>query len=171
MTHEEQFEKISEKFGSVFNSSPQDIENKLVEIKNRKTELVEAATTQPKELIALKDQRYLSEELYSLISDTKEIMTILKESIKQGTRATLFEAYSKLANSVTEQLKELRELNKVIADIEMFKIAPTQQAQVAINVTMSGTDMLEKLLEARKNAEINSIEVDFEVEEDSKLTV
>jgi len=167
MEHVEQFEKISEKFGASFvtdtSATVQNIENKLAKISERKNDLIQVAQ-QPTEIV-LKDQTYLMGELHMLISDTREVMEILKESLKQGTRASMFEAYSKLSNSVTDQLRELRELNKVIADLEMFKLTPQTQ-QTTVNITMTGADMLEQLIKARKESEINSIDVEYEVKDE-----
>jgi hypothetical protein len=164
----EQFKKLSSKFNSTYDQDQSsaelptlvdNIEQKVDDICNNTSSLI--STSQQVDIV-LKDQKYLLLELHELISETREVMDILKATLKQGSRSSLFDAYSKLANAVKDQLVELRNLNKVIVDLEMFKNNPIQQPDAKVTLTLNGVDMLEKLLEIRKSAEINAINAEFE---------
>jgi len=157
------FEKISQRLGTTFEQSVSAAETQLQTIEDRKLEIQQA--TRKGELV-LKDQEYLLMEIKGLIQTTLSVLTRLDQDIKIGTEARKYEVFAALTNSITAQLKELRELNKMIADIEIFKDPDNNKSKTQINVEMNGRDLLDWLDKVRSEREIDRIDPTFNVSVD-----
>lgn len=168
------FDGLSEKMNANYEVEPEDnidiiekAENELDVINDKKLALIEKSKS-----IEFEDKKYIKNELCTLISNTMEVMDILKEDLRQGTKASSFEAYAKLSGAVKDQIQELRELNKNIADIKLSERRidlrnenPDIQQTITNNVIMTGSEMMDILLNVRENSKNKKIkDIDCEIE-------
>lgn len=160
----QKFEDLSEKFDSAFDDSSSSFNstnNSLLEIESKKNKIIESSK---KPDLTLQDQQFMQNELYKMIADISTVTEVLKNDLKQGSRASSYEAYAKLVNSGRELISELRELNKTIVDINIAQRTPQQQFNTVNNVVvMTGDQMLDKILEARSKSQINAVEAKFDI--------
>lgn len=156
------FEKISEKLQTSFVQDTDEAVSQLQTIDERRQQIQKQVTD--KKDLALRDQNYLLTEIKLLIQTTLSVLERLDQDIKVGTEARKFEVFAALTNSVTAQLKELRELNKMIADMEIFKDPDLGKPKTQINVEMDGRELLEYMDKIRAESEINKVEASFDIE-------
>lgn len=116
--------------------------------------------------LVLKDQEYIDLELKTLIQTTVTVLNKLAEDIRIGSHARQFEVYATLANSLKDQIRELRDMNRMLAEMEMFQ-SPEEKDKSTVNINMTGKEMIEMYRELQKNIEINRVDAEFEIE-DSK---
>lgn len=178
MIDKDSYEKISEKFKSSFVPESSGTKNtkgakeQLSEIEEKKHELQNIVKDNKNQALVLGDQQFLQRHVKHLIGDTLDVMDTLKRDLKIGTGARKFEAYSALANSATAQIKELRELNKMIADMEIFQgEIDNKQNKSTIDVKMNSVDFMNFVRNIRKESELSKIDAEFEVEEEEEKDV
>jgi hypothetical protein len=159
------FDKISQRLGTTFEQDVSAAETQLQTISDRKNQIQEQVTQ--KNELALRDQEYLLTEIKLLIQSTLSVLERLDQDIKVGTEARKYEVFAALTNAVTGQLKELRELNKMIADMEIFKNHETGKSNTQVNVEMNGKDLLDWLDKVRSEREIDRIDPEFNIMDDN----
>ncbi len=117
---------------------------------NRGETAVSTVKTQMDEEL-IENKMFIQNELYTSISQVGEVMTMMKEGLKQGARASEFEAFARLNDSLVNTIDKLATLNMKLADKKSF-MSPDANPQVG-NQTLifNGADMLDKLLELRKS--------------------
>jgi len=156
------FDKISRKLNTTFEQSAQDVEKQLQTVDLKKKELQQQVIE--KKQVAIKDQEYLLFEIKSLIQITLSVLERLDQDLKIGSESRKFEVFATLTNSVTMQLKELRELNKMIADMEIFNNPEMNKPTTNVNIEMSGKDLLDWMEKIQSEREIDRIDTSFNVE-------
>ena len=92
----------------------------------------------------------------------------LENEIKVGSRSDMYDAYFKAINAIGNQLKELRELNKTVVDIEIQKqkIERPDQKTNRATIVLDANSLLELVKKAKKDSQMDAIDADFSVEED-----
>jgi len=163
------FDKISAKLQTTFVEDTSAAVDQLQTIDQRREEIkqqLQKNVTEKNEL-ALIDQEYLLTEIKLLIQSTLSVLERLDQDIKVGTEARKYEVFAALTNAVTAQLKELRELNKMIADMEIFKNPSAGKPQTNVNVEMNGKDLLDWLDKVRSEREIDRIVPEFNIMADN----
>jgi len=136
------------------------IENNIKDIDTKKKEL-------KKNLVVMNDVPYIKEELMQLITSSKSILEKLEDDIKVGSPARMYEVYATLLNSITNELKELRQLNYDAAQLEIEQNKQKSLSELNPNdkVLLSSSALLDMIHSAGKVSEMNRIEVDFEIED------
>lgn len=136
------------------------IENNIKEIDTKKKDL-------KNNLVVMNDVPYIKEELMTLISSSKNILEKLEDDIKVGSPARMYEVYATLLNSITNELKELRQLNYDAAQLEIEQNKKKSLSELNPNdkVLLSSDALLDMISTASKQSEMNRIDADFEIQD------
>lgn len=166
MKTNESFEKIANKLGTEYVETAvvSAIENEIEEVKEKKNELVKFS----KNDITLEDKEYLNTEIKSLVKISKGVLEKLNKDIKIGTPPRVAEVFATLANSIVAQLKELRELNKMVMDTEILNVPVDPKPNASFNVKMTGSEMLELFEKMQKDSKLQKIDAEFKIEDEKK---
>lgn len=157
----ETFDKLSNEFNTApFSATPSD---ELQVFNQQKQELIERST----QIRTLEDKQYLQTEVKSLIENSKRVLDTIQKDIKIGSPPRMAEVYAKLLSSTLEGIRELRELNQAIANMQMFR-DPDEQPKASINVKMSGKELMEMMKIAKESSQLKSVEAKFSVEGEPK---
>ena len=166
------FEGLDKAMNNDFSGSLDDAEKRIDNFVSVKTAMVEKAKSGT---YTLEDEEYLRFELKTLIQGSRMIMDKLEKDIKIGSQPRVYEVYSALLKTTFDGLKELRELNKTVTDLEIESDKPkiSQDGKVINNTTnnfvLTGKDLLNMISNAKKENQLNSIEAKFELGDHNKL--
>ena len=67
----------------------------------------------------LEDKQYIQEELKMLIESNKNVLYSLGNQCKMGASPRMYEVYSTLSNSITNNLMDLAKLNQLVTDYQV----------------------------------------------------
>ena len=161
------FKGISAKLNTTFISS--DPETAVATIQETTKEL---KTLSKKENITLEDKVYIETTLKDIIDLSKNVLQTHANTIKIGSDNRAIEVTGKLVESITGSLKELRELNKVVCDMQMMQGSlDPEPEEKQINFNMTADQLLSFIDSAKKNSEVNKIEATFNVLDDEPKEV
>lgn len=163
------FDKLNKRFG-LHSAVPElsaamDDYAALTHRQQHLTSAVTIAHTSP-QLPTMRDQEYLLYELKDLISCSKEALSKLHSTLKPGISSRAFEVYAKLADAITSQLRELRELNKAILDLMMFSPGGKDSGESG-TLQLTGEQLIDLVKKAREGSEMNRIDAVFDVVEEA----
>jgi len=161
------FDKLNDKFNTSFTTSSSEIdkiEEEIQEIEDKKNELIVRSN---KTDLVIKDQDYLEEEIKELIDNSKTVLQKLQNDIKIGSPARMYEVYAELLNSVLNQYKELRELNKMIESMKIMSGAGFRPSveEKDNKISLTSDQLIDVVNKAKKNSQLNAIDASFEIEE------
>lgn len=170
------FEGLDEILGTKFEEAPTTEESTdLV----ARTELVEMAK---KDKSIEEEREFLAGKIAELMAEAKDVAKVLKSDIKIGTKASMYEVYSTLSNTILECIKEMNKLTmnkeKLKLEREKFEHKVSKSNQPNVNVkaslNLSSADLFKMMEEAKKGSSLNSIDADYTVvnertDEDTKL--
>ena len=88
------------------------IDDSSVKIKRITTDLSE-------QKYKLEDKQYIQEELKMLIESNKNVLYSLGNQCKMGASPRMYEVYSTLSNSITNNLMDLAKLNQLVTDYQV----------------------------------------------------
>lgn len=88
------------------------IDESSVKIKRITTDLSE-------QKYKLEDKQYIQEELKMLIESNKNVLYSLGNQCKMGASPRMYEVYSTLSNSITNNLMDLAKLNQLVTDYQV----------------------------------------------------
>lgn len=159
-------DKLSDRFDAEFEAETSaaiaEIKGEIAEIEEKKNALVE----QSKNLVML-DQDFIRDELKTLIIGARTVLTKLESDIKIGTAPRVYEVYARLIDSVTLQYRELRELNRDVANISIeqgkFNIGGMNKGET---IALKPEQLIDIIEAAKEKSQMGDIEVDFKVEDD-----
>lgn len=173
-------DKLSETFNTNYeptvNEKIVEVQQELKTLEERKTEI----KSKIKNEITVEDREYIEYEIKSLIESNRNVMISLEQELtRPGTKASFFEVYSMVSNTVLNALRELRDLNKLIIDaaIAQRKLAVLEntrflketsgnQPQVTNNTLILDSKSLFKMIDdAKRNSSLNDVNADFKLEE------
>ena len=165
------FDKIAKKLNTEFKEENPEktktiekISTDIQEFEDKKNELIESTKNQ-----TLEDKNYLQTEIKGIVDCGKNVLEKLQNEIKVGSSARIYEVYADLMNSVINGLKELRELNKTVYDIETINDDLGQTSKPAnINIVMDAKELLKHINDAKQKNELNAIDAEFTVEGEIK---
>jgi Xaa-Pro aminopeptidase len=167
------FEGLNKKLNADFDGTLDDVENALDSFNNKKTVMVEKSKNGT---YTLEDEEYLRFELKTLIQGSRVIMDKLEKDIKIGSQPRVYEVYSALLKTTIDGLKELRELNKTVTDLEIESDKPKVSAgdgktinNTTNNVILTGKDLLTMIRSAKEENQLNTIEARFELGDHNNL--
>lgn len=168
---------ISEALNTTFE---QDISSSNLEIEKINKEISALEKTKEKvkkKAFSLEDKEYLEFELKSLIASNQNIKARLEDELmKQGTKASMFEVYTLVCNTIQNALRELRQLNRDIVDVAIAERRMTvRETEVGVtknqisgpvtvnNSFIMDSNTIDKMIrDAQQNSQLNAIEVNFE---------
>ena len=166
---EQAFTGLTSAFNTSFDMKDiEQIQHSVNLLEEKKDEIADVVKN--KKELAIKDQSFLEQELKSLIIGSRTILQKLDAEIITGSKSNYYDAYAKMASSITSQLKELRELSVAVVELEIQK-----QTKETINNTMnrativldaSALDLLIK--NAKSNSQMNAIDANFTIEDEEK---
>ena len=100
------------------------------------------------------EQSYLKESYHETIEGVSEVMETLKSDLRQGSKASLFEAYSNLAKTKLLATDSLKSFDKDIKHERRFEENDIENknnnAPTNLTLNLNGADMLDKILEYRQ---------------------
>jgi len=171
---------ISEALNTSF--KPEESELNIPNINNEIQALEKTKEKAKKKAFSLEDKEYLEFELKSLIASNQNIKTRLEDELmKQGTKASMFEVYTLVCNTIQNALRELRQLNRDIVDISIAErrmtVRETETGVTKNQITgpvtvnnsyiLNSNDIDKMIREAQQNSQLNAIEVNFDQDTDN----
>ena len=162
MDQETGFEGLDEILGTKFES------NVLTTPPADKTELVEMAE---KEKTLEEERSFLAGRIAELMEEAKNVSEILRSDIKIGAKASQYEVYAALSNTILECIKEMNKLTmdkeKLKLEREKFehKVSKSNQPNLNVNASLklSSSDLFKLMENAKKESSLNSVEADYTV--------
>lgn len=103
----------------------------------------------------MEDQKYIQNELYMSISNVTEVMTKLRDGIKEGDKPSAFEAYARLNDSLNNTLEKLADLNLKISDKQAFQDLPKENDKANQTIIFNGAGMLDEILKLKQQMKDN----------------
>lgn len=158
-----------DKLDNEFNVLPTERISKSEVVNTETGEIIEAPSTAVAERPtppALEDKEYLQQQTKDIIDNSKEVLRIVQQDIKIGSPAKQIEAYAKLMTSHIEGLRELRELNKTVADMQVF--TEPESTKTSINIKLTGKELIAMMKEAKESSQIKAVDANFSVEGEPK---
>ena len=159
----EQYNKMASNFGSSF--QPEEDEVQQYEVTSRSLDEIKSQdllpTTQEHEVI--QDQQYIRKELKADIELLGDVTETLRMDLKQGSKPLEFQTFAVLMRERREHLREYKELNKEIAEIQRGVPGDGVHGTNITNNTLilSGNEAFDMILAARdKN---NKLDPDKEI--------
>jgi len=143
----ERFKKIANALNSSF--VEEDSETHLPVVAETKVNL--PAVVEEKKTV-FDEQDYVKNKLHDTIDMMAEVMGTLKKDLRQGSKASEYEAFSSLGKTVVSAINELRTYDTVVKHEENYdqnSMGDTAQTANNITINMNGADMLDKILEYR----------------------
>jgi len=179
-------DKIAQKFNTTFDRAVGS--QAILQLENKVQGNLESIRTEGSALAAslisdikIRDQDYIEERIKSLISRCETILTQLDIDMKDPAVITpnmklrAVEVYAAMANAVSIQIRELRELNKMVMGLDMVnneniakKIEEEAQEKKEKDskIMLTSSQLNSLIADAMKNNSLNKIEADFKVVEE-----
>jgi hypothetical protein len=156
------FENLSNALNTSFSAddSFQEVQKAMIDIENRKQIILSKINDKKNEIF--RDENYLEFELKTLILESRSVLQKLSSDIKIGSEARMYEVYAKLLEAITKQYTEIREINRMIFD--MNKDTEEGSKSKAPKFEFDSNQLLDFVDKVRKNNLMNDIKVDFKVE-------
>lgn len=189
------FDKIANKFDTSFEKKIESaaVTNSMAhqKLENTKNEL--AVVDQEKNELSqkigeisnlpsvdVKDREFIESKCKKMIDRCEKIMDHLDndigeegQSIPLAQRPRFYEAYATMVNAISIQVRELRELNKMVMGIEMVnneqlakQIEQEQNEQRKVkekSVSLTMTELAEFIKKADTNNQLNAVDATFEI--------
>lgn len=102
--------------------SEQQVEDSTARIAEIKEEI-------SKQKYTLEDKEYIRAELQTLIERNSQVLETLSEQCKLGASPRLFEVYSTLSNTISNNLMDLAKLNQTITDYQVTETNENMKKQ------------------------------------------
>lgn len=159
------FDKISESFDTSFVTSGEDqlkgLENDLAQFEAKKQEIKNFVES--KKDLTLEDKGFLQLEHKILYQNGRLVLDKLQTEIKQGSSPRMYEVYSALLSTLMSGLRELRELNKIILEVERYNNAVDTSSGKGntVNVYVNSKEMLDMIKKAKKENSLDSVDGSF----------
>lgn len=136
-----------------------------------RSELVEMAE---KEKSMEEERSFLAGRIAELMEEAKEVSKILKDDIKIGSKASQYEVYAGLTNTILECIKEMNAITmnkeKMKLEREKFEHKVSKANQPSVNVkaslNLTSADLFKLMENAKKESSLNAVEADFTVVKD-----
>ena len=167
-----QFNQLNKELNTSFEK---DYENKAKETKNTNKEIISQKNNQlskqnfnfhEKSHIDqyLQRQEYIKIQLDTAISDTIEVMQNMKNDLKPGSKASQFEAYSKIISSTKELFESYKDLNEQIKNTKEIEYNGSeeqkqQERSKEESVKMTGDQLVDLVIQAQKTQEVKEEDV------------
>lgn len=122
--------------------------------------------------MVLEDKEFIRLELMELIASTQHIKRLIEDELQRPPlKSTLVESYAMLNKEIQGYLRELRQLNNDVIQVELNQIKVESNHQqkpggsTTNNVFFLDAKALDKMVnDAKANSMLNAIEVDFKID-------
>jgi len=113
----------------------------------------------------IKDQEYIQTELKVDIELLGDVTETLRSDLKQGSRASQFEAFANLMKERREHLKDYKDINIEIAKLENDSGQDESHGGTVTNNTVifTGNEAFDMIIAARDGLDKNELDPDKEV--------
>ncbi len=170
----EKIDGIAEALNTTFKTA--DIPKAIEKLDSK---IIQAKTVNANEYATLEDKDYLKMELMEMISSMQHAKRFLEDNfLKPGCKASEIESYSMLSEKILTAIKELRILNMDVINTNIAQKRLEQSYQIKTgtitnnvqnNVYMLDSKSLDDMIKnAENNRRIDSIDVDFEIDDQIK---
>lgn len=170
----EKIDGIAEALNTTFKTA--DIPKTIINIDKKINEVQQVTNNQ---YVTLEDKEYLKLELMEMISSMQAMKRFLEEQLqKPPIKASEVESYSMLSEKILTAIKELRILNMDVINTNIAQKRLDQSYQIKTgnitnnvqnNVYMLDSKSLDDMIKnAENNRRIDSIDVDFEIDDQIK---
>lgn len=170
----EKIDGIAEALNTTFKTA--DIPKAIEKLDSK---VIQAKTINANEYATLEDKDYLKLELFDLISSMQATKRILEENlVKPGIKSSEIEAIAVFSEKILTAIKELRILNMDVINTNLAQKRLDQSYQIKTgnitnnvqnNVYMLDSKSLDEMIKnAENNRRIDSIDVDFEIDDQIK---
>jgi hypothetical protein len=152
---------------SISATNPGDINKEIQYFEDKKKQIIEGSQSKIK---TIEDKEWLQYEIKDLMSNGKLVLQKLQADLKIGCSPRMYEVYASLMNSVIMSQKELRELNKMVYDIELFQVDPNEgKSKTQVNINLTGKELLAMINNAKDNSQMNSVSTEFTIEKEKSM--
>jgi len=165
-SEEDAFGGVNELFGTAYDED--ESEKNVVEIKQQITSITEKKNEIQTNLVTMTDTPYIRQEIMGLIQSSTMIVGRLETDLKVGSPPRMYEVYATLLNAVTNSLKELRQLNLDVANLEVEQTKKVTLEDVQgpnDKISLSAGDLLKMVKAAGADSQMNDVDADFKIEE------
>jgi len=157
------FEGLEEAFDTEFEEDGLFTNDTSIVVRD-KSELVPVVTDDDK---TIRDTDFVSNEIKCLIESSKGVLNRLDSDIKIGSKASMYEVYSQLTNSITAQLKELRQLHESVAKVKMDKGKKSLvDGEISDKIELTSEQLLDMINKAAERSEMKEIKAEFKVDDE-----
>lgn len=153
-----------------------DVSKEIKEEKSLKSQLVEM-DSKKKEIqsrLVIEDKEVIKAELMEMLSSVQDIRRILEENLRRPPlKSSDVETYSMVVGQITTLIRELRQLNMDVVNVEMnqrkMDYAIDKQTGSVVNNTtnnvlmVSSKDLDAMINNAKENSRLNEIDATFDV--------
>ncbi len=177
------FDKIANKFDTTFDNKIASSISSVPAFSSAASELVSIqtdGTVMKKEMsglpsIDIKDRSYIEEKVKGMIGRCTGILDRLDNDMKDpavigpNMRMRAIEVYATMVNAISIQIRELRELNKMVMGIEMINMESTtrqaqeEKAKKEETVSMTPAQLCKIIQDAQANSTMNKITTTYEI--------
>jgi hypothetical protein len=129
--------------------------------------------------VTIHDREYLENKTKTMITRCENMLDQLEESFRPSVdddgkikiNFSLYgvDVYAKVVNAVAVQVRELRELNRMVMGIDvinaegMLKQFEDKQEKQSKTIKMSSSDLLKLIKEAGESNQLNAVDAEFKV--------
>lgn len=168
MEENSSFDNLDAALDTDFVTDDENTNKALARLEEKKNELVQRAESTDD--IRIEDAEYMRYELKMLIMNSLCVLEKLSQDIQIGSKVREHEVYFSGVGSVRDIIKELRELDKNIADLKLAK-QKTEKAEsgklnnngTINNFYVSNEELEEMMDHASKNNSLNDVEAKFQI--------
>ena len=136
------------------------IENEIADIEKRKNDVKSG-------LIQMDDADFLTKEIKSLVLSSRDVLQRLDDEIKIGSNGRMWEVYAGMMNAISNQYKELRQLNESVVKFNIEqKHKNIGDVQGGDKIALTADQLLDMVRAASEKSEINKVEANFTIEDE-----
>jgi hypothetical protein len=169
---DELFKGINDKLGIDYKETPEqhavtvikEMKSEIKEMQNKKNDLVEFINKP----LMLADQEFMRDQIKSLLLNCRTVLTTLERDLKIGSDSRMFESYSKVIDSTTKLITELRTLNLDVIKVSNETSAPDNNI-LNKKMKMSMADVMNMITKAAEENQTQKIDAKFEILDEEKL--
>lgn len=161
------FSGLNEKLNTTFDSVDdrkfamnviKELKTEVKEMDSKKNELA-SLINKP---LLLMDQEFLRDQTKTLLMNCRVVLNRLESEIKIGSDSRIYEAYSKIIDSTTRLITELRMLNLDIVKVNKDNITPDKNL-LNKKMKMSMSEVMEMIVNASNNNQTKKVDANFTI--------
>jgi|TARA_Y100000310_G_C20704329_1_gene833643 hypothetical protein len=163
------FQGLSDAFDTEYED---DVEEKQVTVPDNKPAPAKKEDTPPATNggVELQQVDFITDMIKDQLDSTQTIVERLDSDIKIGSKASMYEVYAQLQNSMTAKLTEMRKLHESAAKIQVDQNKKNlTEIGSSDKIQLTSEQLIDMVNAASEKSEINKIEADFKIDKSSIL--